>query len=1082
MKLPEICIKRPVFASMMSLALILFGLIGLSRLPVRELPDVDPPIVNVLTVYPGASAEVVETEITERLEEVINTTEGIKIMSSESREQVSSITIEFHLSRDIELAAQDVRDRVARVRGRLPEEVEEPVVAKQDGDARPFMWVAIFSKNRTTMELSQYAEDNVKDPLQTVRGVSNVILGGSKRFAMRLWLDSEKMAARGVTVLDVREALRRQNIELPSGRVENRQRELAIQTKGELKTEEEFNKLVIREEGANLIRLHDIGRAEKGVEDERTVARYTSKPAIGLGIIKQSKSNTIQVAKGIKAEMKRLASTMPEGFEYFIAYDESVYVERAIREVWITLGVAFILVIITIFLFLRNVRATLIPGISIPVAIIGTFALLSLLGFSINIVTMMALILTIGVVVDDSIVVLENIYRHIEEGMEPMEAAFQGMREIVFAVIATTMALVAVFLPMALQTSLTGRLFIEFAIALAGSVVISSFIALSLTPMISSRLLRPVEKEKHGRIFLFFEDCLNGITHIYMRLLRFALRHRPSVVVFSLLTVFASYYIYTKLERDFLPEEDKGNLFCIALAPEGATSEYTDRMVQEMEKIMSEVPEVDGYFSAVALPFNGPGQSNFGVMFARFKDERERSVQDIVNGPNGIGARFFGEIEGAIAFPNIPKAISGGFGQSFQLVLQHHDLEELSDFSDELTNRLRGEGFLANLRPNYQLNKPELFVQIDRDRAAVLGVSIEELSQTLQILFGGLDLSKIKRGGKEYDVMVQLDRESRLTPSDVERLYVRNNTGQLTQLSNVVKLVTNGGPNAVYHYNRYRSITLEGTPLNMPLGTAMERVEEILADTMPPGVRYEWGGQSRQLRDTGQDIFFIIGVALLVVFMVLASQFESLVHPFTVMMTIPLASIGAFGGLWLMGKVDVLGNMLYGWANFAPDAPNWVITLSHWVPRIPAMNMNLFSQIGFVLLIALATKNAILLVEFANQQRAKGLDTFEAIVTAGRIRLRPILMTSFSTIAGILPIAIGFGAGAESRRPLGVVAVGGLTTSTLLTLFVVPVIYTLLSDLREKVLHKPETIVEPLGAPVPSSAVSTSLHSELPDG
>ncbi len=1082
MNLPEICIKRPVFASMMSLALILFGLIGLSRLPVRELPDVDPPIVNVLTVYPGASAEVVETEITERLEEVINTVEGIKIMSSQSREQVSSITIEFHLSREIELAAQDVRDRVARIRGILPEEVLEPVVAKQDGDARPFMWVAIYSANRTTMELSQYAEDNIKDPLQTVRGVSNVILGGSKRFAMRLWLDSEKMAARGVTVLDVQDALRRQNIELPSGRVENRLRELAIQTKGELKTEEEFNRLVIREEGANLIRLHDIGRAEKGVEDERTVARYTSKPAIGLGVIKQSKSNTIQVAKGIKEEMERLSATMPEGFEYFIAYDESIYVERAIREVWITLGVAFILVIITIFIFLRNVRSTIIPVISIPVAIIGTFALLSLLGFSINIVTMMALILTIGVVVDDSIVVLENIYRHIEEGMKPMEAAFQGMKEIVFAVIATTLALVAVFLPMALQTSLTGRLFIEFAIALAGSVVISSFIALSLTPMISSRLLRPVRKEKHGRIFLFFEDCLDWITRTYLKLLRFALRHRPSVVVFSFLTVIASYYIYTQLERDFLPEEDKGSLFCMAIAPEGSTSEYTDRMVRKMEEIMSEIPEVDGYFTAVALPFNGPGESNLGVMFARFKDERDRSVQDIVNGPNGLGARFFAEIEGAIAFPNIPKAISGGFGQPFQLVLQHHDLDELNEFAGELTNRLRGEGFLANLRPNFQLNKPELFVQIDRDRAAVLGVSIEELSQTLQILFGGLDLSKIKRGGKEYDVIVQLERDSRLTPSDIERLYVRNNSGRLTQLSNVVQLVPNGGPNAIYHYNRYRSITLEGTPLNMPLGTAMERAEAILAEDMPAGIRYEWGGQGRQLRDTGKDIFFIIGIAMLVVFMVLASQFESLIHPFTVMLTIPLASIGAFGGLWLMGQVDVLGNMLYGWANFAPDAPDWVKTLSPWVPRIPAMNMNLFSQIGFVLLIALATKNAILLVEFANQQRAKGLDTYAAIVAAGRIRLRPILMTSFSTIAGIMPIAIGFGAGAESRRPLGVVAVGGLTTSTLLTLFVIPVIYTLLSDLREKILHKPETIVEPLGAPSPSTATPSLQSQRLPDG
>ncbi len=466
---------------MMSLALILFGLIGLSRLPVRELPNVDPPIVNILTVFRGANAAVVETEVTEKLEEAINTIEGIKTITSTSREQVSSISVEFSLSRDIDLSAQDVRDRVARIRGRLPDDIEEPVIAKQDGDARPFMWVSLFGEDFSSIELSDFAENNLKDPLQTVRGVSSVILGGNKRYAMRLWLDSEKMAARGITVLDVGDALRRQNIELPSGKVENRERELAIQTMGELKSPEEFDRMVILEKGTNLVRLRDIGRAEVGVEDERTVARYSSKPSVGIGIIKQAKANTIDVANGIEAEMRRLEQLLPEGVDYHYAYDERVYIRKAIKEVWMTLGIAFLLVIFTIFVFLRNLRATFIPAISIPVAIVGTFALLSLLDFSINIVTMMALVLTIGVVVDDSIVVLENIYRHIENGMRPIAAAIQGMREIVFAVIATTLALVAVFLPMALQTSLTGRLFIEFAIALAGSVIISSFIALSLS-------------------------------------------------------------------------------------------------------------------------------------------------------------------------------------------------------------------------------------------------------------------------------------------------------------------------------------------------------------------------------------------------------------------------------------------------------------------------------------------------------------------------------------------------------------------------------------------------------------------------
>ncbi len=1040
MKLSEICIRRPVLASMMSLSLVLFGLIALGRLPVRELPDVDPPIVNVLTVYPGASSTVVETEVTEKLEEAINTIEGIRTLRSTSREQVSSISVEFDLARSVDLSAQDVRDRVARVRGRLPEDIEEPVISKQDEDARPFMWIAIFGEQYSTLELSEFVESNLKDPLQTVRGVSSIFLGGNKRFAIRLWLDSEKMAARGVTVLDVRDALRQQNIELPSGRVENREREMAIKTMGELKTPEEFNRLVIREEGTSLIRLRDIGRAAIGVEDERSVARYVSKPAVGIGVVKQSQSNTIEVAKGIKSEMDRLRPLIPEGIQYLVAYDESVYVQKAIREVWVTLFVAFLLVIATIFIFLRSVRSTLIPSISIPVAVIGTFAFMALLGYTINIVTMMALILTIGVVVDDSIVVLENIYRHIEEGMEPIPAAIQGMQEIIFAVIATTLALVAVFLPMTLQTSITGRLFIEFAVALAGSVVISSFVALSLTPMVASRLLQPVDRQNMGRVFRSFESFLDGVSRTYERLLRWALRHRITIVAGSFACAGISFYLFQILERDFIPEEDKGSILCMAFTPEGSTSEYTDRMVRQMEEIVSQTPEVAGYFSAVALPFSGPGNTSFGLIFIDLEDERERSAQEIVSGPAGLGARLFDEVEGALAFPSIPKAISVGFGQSFELVLQHRDLSELSRITEDIANEIRRAGFLSNVRPEFKLDKPELHIYIDRDRAASLGVSIEEISQTLQILFGGLDLSKVKRGGREYDVIVQLDRESRLTPSAVDRVYVRNKFGELTQLSNIVSMEPKGGPNQITHYNRYRSAKISGTPLNMPLGTAMERARSILVKNLPADFRYQWDGQSKNLLESGREIDLMIVIALIVVYMVLASQFESLVHPLTVMITVPLAAVGALGALWLLGQVDALAIILFAIANYTPDPEPWVSSLSSFVPRIPSMNINLFSRIGFVLLIALATKNAILLVEFANQQMAKGATSREAIITAGLIRLRPILMTSFSTIAGILPIAIGFGAGAESRRPLGVVAVGGLISATFLTLLVIPVV------------------------------------------
>ena len=609
---------------------------------------------------------------------------------------------------------------------------------------------------------------------------------------------------------------------------------------------------------------------------------------------------------------------------------------------------------------------------------------------------------------------------------------------------------------MALQTSLTGRLFIEFAIALSGSVIISSFVALTLTPMISARVLKPVNREKHGALFNLFERWMEKTTTNYERILSLVLRHRPAVVIGSLIIVALSILTYMQLEKDFLPEEDKGRLFCLAIAPEGATSEYTDRMVRQMEVIMHETPGVGGFFSAVALGRGGPGKASQGLMFVRFKDRKERdlSVQDIVGGPNGIGERFFNEVEGAISIPILPKAISGGWGQSFQLVLQHDDLNALNDYSKVLANRLREEGFLGNVRTQFQLDKPELRIHIDRNRVGALGVSIMDLSRTLQILFGGQDLSQVQRGGKEYDVIVQLDRESRLTPSDVERLYIRNTEGQLIQLSNVVTLKPGGGPNTIYHYNRSRSATVEGSPVGIPLGTAIERALDVVDETMPAGFRYSWAGDAKNMKETTKDIYWVMLIALIVVFMVLASQFESLVHPLTVIVAVPLAALGAFGALYLLSWVNFLGEMFYGWANYAPDPPTFAKVMAAIIPRIPAMNINLFSQIGFVLLIALATKNSILLIEFANQQIAKGKSAMEAIKISGKIRLRPILMTTFSTIAGILPIAIGFGAGAESRRPLGVVAIGGLITSTIFTLLIVPVVYTLFSDLTQKIRNR----------------------------
>jgi hydrophobe/amphiphile efflux-1 (HAE1) family protein len=1044
MILSRVSIQRPILATMMNLVIVLFGLIGLSRLPVRELPDIDPPIVSVSTVYPGANARVVETEVTERLEEAINNIEGIKTLRSESREGVSNISIEFDLARDIDIAAQDVRDRVSRVRGLLPEDIREPIIAKQDADAQPIIWSALNSDRYSPLELTILAERQIKPRLQGVSGVSSIIIGGEKRFAMRLWLDSERMAARHVTVLDVARALREQNIELPSGRVENLDREMTIQTRGELKTAEEFNNLVVRTEGTTLIRLRDIGRAEEGAEDYRTIARALGKPCVWLGVVKQAKANTVAVAQGIKAELDAIRPTLPPGCDLGVGYDSSIYVEKAIGEVWETLAMAFGLVVLIIFVFLRNVRSTIIPSVAIPVSIVGTFAILYLCGYSVNILTMLALVLVIGIVVDDAIVVLEVIYRHMEEGMRPLQAAFKAMEEISFAVIAITISLVAVFMPLAFQKSTTGRLFVEFAVAVAGSVIISAFVALTLSPAMAARVLKSLEGVKHGPLFNFFERGFHWLADTYVRGLRVALHHRVLVLGIAVGTLAVMVAAYLGLEQDFLPLEDKSRMFCMVITPNGSTSEFTDRQLQKAERIVAGLPEVKTYGAMVAPGFAGPGQANFGVVFVTFKDrsERERSVQEIVHGPGGVAQRFFNEVEGGLAIANLPKAIEVSFRDSpFELILQNQDLNALSATVQDLANKIRamtkdGQPFLRNVRVGFEVDKPELRVSIDRNRAATLGVSIHDISRTMQILFGGLDLSRIKKEGKEYEVIAQLERLSRLTPQDLDKIFVRNSKGDLIQLSSLVTRTQGAAPNSISHYGRLRSASITASPGVVPIGTVVKEVEAMLARELPPGFLYAWGGDAKSLRDATTEVWWVLGLAAIIVYMTLAAQFESLVHPLTVMLALPLAAIGAFGLLWLLNFGGKMG--LY--------------------PPIPAMNINLFSQIGLVLLVGLVTKNSILLVEFANQQRAKGLDSHAAMLESGRVRLRPILMTACSTIAGIMPIAIGFGVGAESRRPMGIAVVGGMLTSTFLTLFIIPVVYTTFSDFADRLLRKPAAV------------------------
>ncbi len=1047
-------IRRPVATIMLNISLLVFGVLGLQRLPVRELPDIDAPIVNVLAIYPGASAEVVETEVTERLEDAIAGVEQIKLLTSTSREQVSSITIEFNQGHDIDIAAQDVRDAVSRVRGELPDDVDDPVVAKQDANASPVMWIAFSSEFYDTEQLTRIADEQVRERLQNIPGVSSVIIGGEKRRAIRLLPDPVRMAGRGVTLVDLERALREQNVELPSGRLESLDSEMTLQARGQVNDPEAMGELVVFRDGDATVRVRDVAVTQWGVEDERSIARFSGRPSVGLGIVRQSRANTLDVANGVKQRMTEILPTLPAGIEVKYPYDESVFVERAVVEVWESLGFAFVLVVVTIFVFLRSPRATLVPALAIPFSVVATFGGMYLLGYSINIFTLLALVLAIGLVVDDAIVVLENIHRHIEEGKAPMDAAFLAMGEITFAVIATTLSLVAVFLPLAFIGGVTGRLLLEFAVALSLSVIISSVVALTLAPMTAARVLQPIDREEHGRLFQFFERRFDSIARRYDRGLDWALRHRVIMIVIALLSLAASWALYNSLDREFLPEEDKGRLLALTFTPEGSSPVFTDRMVRQMETILHETPEVDSFFTAVALPFNGPGNATQGFVFTRLKDGERRHIRDIVGGPNGLGARFWNEVEGGIAIPIMPKAVDVRFGQPFELILQHPDLERLNSVTQDMVARLSQAGFLANVRSSFELNKPEVRVAFDRERAASLGIPLNEVARTLQVFFGGQDISTFKLDGKQYDVVAQLGAANRSTPDDIDALYVRTAAGELVPLGSIVRLENNTGPNQIDRYQRRRAATIEGTPAGMPLGRAVDLAEAILREHLPDDMSHAWGGEVRDLRESSNDILLFFLLAVVVVYMVLAAQFESFIHPFTVMLSLPLAFLGAFALLYGLAWTNWLGTLLYGWVNFAPEAPGFAHVLQRLVPRISSMNLNIFSQVGLVLLVGLVTKNSILLVEFANQLRTAGRSARDAMREAGAKRLRPILMTSMSTIMGILPIAIGFGDAAESRRPLGVVAVGGMISSTLLTLFVIPVVYTLLADLQKKKTKK----------------------------
>ncbi len=1015
MFLPELCIKRPVLATVMSLLIVLVGVISFLRLTVREYPKIDSPVVSVRTVYKGASPQVIESQVTQPLEDSISGIEGVKTLKSVSREEVSQVTVVFISDRDPDAAANDVRDRVSRARGMLPDEVEEPVIAKVEADAQAIMWLRLFSDQAGALEISDYADRYVADRLKTLTGVASVIIGGERRYAMRIWLDRERLAAYALTPQDVEEALRRQNVEVPAGRIESRSREFTVLSESDLRTPEQFDALIIREVKGYPVRLKDIGRAELGPQDERNIVRVDGKPAVGLGVVKQSTANTLAVAQAVKNELPRIRESLPPGMDIGVAFDVSVFIQRSIESVYTVMAEALTLVVLVIFFFLRSGRATLIPFVTIPVSLVGAFFLIWMMGFTINVLTLLGIVLSIGLVVDDAIVVLENIHRHIEEGIKPLQAAFRGAREISFAVVAMTVTLAAVFAPLAFSTGNTGKLLTEFALTVASAVVVSGFVALTLTPMMCSKLLRRVPS--HGRVYNALEGFFEGLSSGYRRALSWSLRHRPVIIAVFAAVAIGGGVLFNALKSELSPLEDRGFFIGVMVAPEGATMEYTDGYAKIWEEIYSEVPEITSYFVVVAPGLQRPNPVNFALSFVRLKDwrERTRSTQEITA---SLGPKMFAMMPGVMAFPINPPSL----GQSFrdppvQFVVRGTSYDELDRVVNALMEKARAFPGLANVDSDLKLNKPQLSVDIKRDKAAAVGVQVESIGRTLETLLGGRQVTRFKREGKQYDVIVKLEDKDRRQPDDLTSIYVRGNDGRLNQLANLVTVTETVAPKELNHFNRLRAAIISAR-VNAPytLEEALGFLEKTAADVLPPQFQTALDGQSLEFRESGQELWVVFALALAFIYLVLAAQFESFRGPLVIMLTVPLAVTGALATMKLAG-----------------------------------VSINVYSQIGLVMLIGLITKNGILIVDFTNQLRDRGMEKLQALAEASALRLRPILMTSAATVLGAVPLAIATGAGAESRSAIGWVIVGGVSIGTLFTLFVIPVAYTYIVGERQRI-------------------------------
>lgn len=1009
MSLSSISIRRPVLATVLSILIILFGIIGLVTLGVREYPSVDPPIITVTTNYVGANADVIETQITEPLEESINGIAGIRTLTSVSRDGRSTITVEFDLSIDLETAANDVRDRVSRSLWNLPPDADPPIVAKADADSNPIIFLNIKSEQRSLLELTEIAERTFKESLQTIPGVSSIAIWGSKQYSMRLWIDPARLAAYNLVPLDVRNALMRENLELPSGRIEGNTVELTVRTQSRLETPEEFNNLIIKEAEGSIIRFKDIGYAELAPLNERTLLRRDGIPMVGNAIVPQPGSNHVEIADEFYRRIEKIKKDLPEDIELGIGFDNTDYIRNAISEVEQTIYLAFVLVVLVIFFFLRDWRTTIIPVVVIPISLIGSFFIMYAAGFSINVLTLLGLVLAIGLVVDDAIVVIENIYAKIEKGMPPLQAGMQGSAEIFFAIIATTVALATVFLPVIFLEGITGRLFREFGVVLAGSVIISSFVALTLTPMLSTRILK--RREKHNWFYNKTEPFFTWLGNLYANSLAAFLRKRWWALITIFISVGFIFGFGSMIPSELAPLEDRSGLMAFGTAPEGSTFEFMESYVQELIQVVErEVPEI---YSLVTITSPGFGAaSSVNSAFARIRlvepDKRNRSQQEIAN---HLG-RELGKLTQVRSFITQEQSIGQRGGLPVQYVIQAKNLDKLKEVLPQFMGEIYQSEIFQFADLDLKFNKPELQVTINREKARSMGVSAQDIAQTLQLSLSGQRFGYFIMNGKQYQVIGQLERAYRQQPFDLTSLYVKNNVGEMIQLSNLVNVTEQTNPPALYRYNRYVSATISANPVTgKTIGDGIAEMDRIASIVLDDTYTTSLAGTSKDFQESSSSLLFAFTLALVLIYLVLSAQFESFRDPLIIMFTVPLALAGAVLTLWYFGKT-----------------------------------LNIFSQIGIIMLIGLVSKNGILIVEFANQRKAAGLNKAAAIHDAAVARFRPILMTSLSTILGAVPIALALGAGSESRVSMGTAIIGGLTFATLLTLYVIPAMYSYISE------------------------------------